>query len=218
MTSSYTIYWGGGLFDQKELMGNLLLAQAVQDTSAGKYQIRLPQNGDAELSRDAIAIRNADLQALLTADLLLANFDGTDLDSGTVIEFCVAKALDIPTVLLRTDFRNAGDSKDVPWNLMTAGWQRTKNLWLPALAGYQHYVVKAEDKIAAVQAWNHDTALRIVEALDTVCCMPAWLKADEAFSQYRRMVLSAGGQLDRLLTDDVLRDIIHRKSGKGLFA
>lgn len=55
-----------------------------------------------------IDIRNRDIKAVMEADLVFFNFDGTDLDSGTVVEFMIAKMLDIPAVLLRTDCRNGG--------------------------------------------------------------------------------------------------------------
>ena len=43
-------------------------------------------------------------------DLCILNYDGPELDSGTVVEFMVSKFADIPSVIVRTDFRNAGDS------------------------------------------------------------------------------------------------------------
>ncbi len=54
-------------------------------------------------------IRNVDLKHVMTSDMAIFNFDGANLDSGTVVEFIYAKMLDVPCVLLRTDFRSAGE-------------------------------------------------------------------------------------------------------------
>lgn len=122
------IYWAGGLFDYRELLGNLQLGTAVEKVSNGKYKVNFPQDCECDASRDIQGIRNQDLLSVLRSDVILANFDGAELDSGTVVEFCFAKALDIPAVLLRTDFRKSGDSEELPWNLMCSGWQRTNML------------------------------------------------------------------------------------------
>ena len=104
------IYFAGDLFDSKDLGGNLLLADAIDRCSNGKYQVMLPQDGECEVNeRTSQSIRDADFQLLFDCDVIAANFDGTDLDSGTVVEFCFAKMVDMPAVLLRTDFRDSGD-------------------------------------------------------------------------------------------------------------
>jgi len=78
------------------------------------------------------------LKEVVKADLILLNFDGTELDSGTVIEFLFAKALDIPAVILRSDFRAAGDQeRGDPWNLMCSGYPRTRSVSLNAMSWYQ---------------------------------------------------------------------------------
>lgn len=81
-------------------------------------------------------IRDADISALLSCDLALFNYDGCELDSGTVVEFMFAKFADIPSVLLRTDFRAGGDSGENPWNLMTSYYPRTETLVLDAAKIY----------------------------------------------------------------------------------
>ena len=54
------------------------------------------------------------------------------LDSGTVVEFVYAKLLDIPAVILRTDFRGGGDqdTDGDAWNLMVSFYPRTRNVTL----------------------------------------------------------------------------------------
>ena len=128
------IYFAGELFDAKDLAGNLLFAQAVERFSEGRYKVMLPQEGECEtVDRSVESIRDADFELLFECDLIVANFDGTDPDSGTVAEFCYAKMIDMPAVLLRTDFRSGGDETlpdNVPWNLMCVSYPRTKVLCL----------------------------------------------------------------------------------------
>ena len=134
------IYFAGDLFDSKDLGGNLMLADAIEKVSGNRYKIMLPQDGECEvIERTSQTIRDADFKLLFNCDLLVANFDGPDLDSGTVVEFCFAKMVDMPTVLLRTDFRNSGDNTlpdGEPWNLMCSHFPRTKVVWINAMARY----------------------------------------------------------------------------------
>ena len=86
----------------------------------------------------ALFISNSDLSEIVKSDLILLNFDGAELDSGTVIEFLFAKALDIPAVILRSDFRAAGDQeRGEPWNLMCSGYPRTRTISLNSMSWYQ---------------------------------------------------------------------------------
>ena len=54
------VYWAGDLFDAKDLGGNLLLAQAVEAVSGGRYQVCLPQQAEgagAASQQDLLAVR-----------------------------------------------------------------------------------------------------------------------------------------------------------------
>ena len=217
--SQFIIYWAGALFNHKELVGNQILANAVKNLSNGRYDVRLPQNFQTEPSAKAVDIRNADLKELIQCDVVVANFDGTDLDSGTVVEFCIAKALDMPIVLLRTDFRNSGDADGIPWNLMCAGWPRTEILWINSLADYQrHAITTTNDLQAAMENWCNDLARKIIKSLDKVRATAPWLSADIAFDHFRRTIQSAGGGLETILTDETLATIVERKHRNGLLA
>ena len=217
--SPFIIYWAGALFNHKELLGNQILANSVKNLSNGRYDVRLPQEFQTEPSAKAIDIRNADLAKLTHCDMVVANFDGAELDSGTVVEFCIAKALDMPTVLLRTDFRNAGDSDGIPWNLMCAGWPRTEILWINSLADYQrHAVTTANDLQSAMGNWYNDLARRIIQSLDKARATTPWLSADIALEHFHRTIQSVGGGLDTILTDETLATIVERKRQKGLLA
>ena len=137
-TTEYTIYFAGELFDHKHLIGNSLLADHIERLSGGRYRCVLPQDLEQTDSR-AVDIRNQDLLGVATCDCALFNFDGPDLDSGTVVEFVYAKLLDIPAVILRTDFRGGGDqdTDGDAWNLMASFYPRTRNVSLNAMAWYQ---------------------------------------------------------------------------------
>ena len=207
--SQFVIYWAGALFNHKELLGNQILANSVKNLSNGRYDVRLPQDFQTKLSAKAVDIRNADLTELIHCDMVVANFDGAELDSGTVVEFCIAKALDMPTVLLRTDFRNVGDADGIPWNLMCAGWPRTEILWINSLADYQRH---------GIEDFHNALARKIIQSLDKARATASWLSAKIALEHFRRTIQSVGGGLDAILTDETLASIVERKRQKGLLA
>jgi nucleoside 2-deoxyribosyltransferase len=207
--SPIVIYWAGALFNHKELIGNLMLAEAIQNMSDGQFAVRLPQNVQTPPTATAVDIRNADLKELIQCDAVVANFDGAELDSGTVVEFCVAKALDMPTVLLRTDFRNVGDADGIPWNLMCTGWPRTEILWINSLSDYHNH---------AVEDFHNNLARKIIQSLDKACAMKPWLSADDAEAHFRRTVQSIGGSLSEMLADEIIAAIVERKRRNGLLA
>ena len=129
MGKSYRVYFAGGLFTHKDLIGNAYLADEIQRCSNGKFKCLLPQNIEFR-SMNPKSIRDDDIVALLESDLAIFNYDGTELDSGTVVEYMFAKFADIPTLIMRSDFRDAGDcgtpETPMPWNLMTSFYPRTK--------------------------------------------------------------------------------------------
>ena len=133
---SYTVYFASELFSAKHLIGNAYLAEAIYEKSHGRYLCILPQNLE-QRGTTAHAIRDQDIQTLLTCDVGLFNYDGTELDSGTVVEFLFAKFADIPSVILRSDFRKGGDQRGDPWNLMTSFYPRTLNVILDSLGTYK---------------------------------------------------------------------------------
>ncbi|MDD3127353.1 MAG: nucleoside 2-deoxyribosyltransferase [Candidatus Izemoplasmatales bacterium] len=139
MKEPLKIYFAGELFDHKHLTGNTILASYINNNAHGKYIVVLPQDSESGGER-AEEIRNNDLRLLLESDLALFNFDGTDLDSGTVAEFMFAKMIDMPSVILRTDFRLAGDQKGIgdKWNLMCSFYPRTEPVTINAMELYQH--------------------------------------------------------------------------------
>jgi nucleoside 2-deoxyribosyltransferase len=177
----YTVYFGGELFSGKHLLGNAALAEAIRDRSHGRFRPLLPQDFE-QRALSAHAVRDQDIRALLGCDLGVFNYDGPELDSGTVVEFMFAKFADIPAVLLRTDFRNAGDqmSGSDPWNLMSSFYPRTSVLVLNAMSIYQDGLGlnAAEGQSASVAAGRHliaTVADAVIASCETLVRMPAHL-------------------------------------------
>ncbi|OUW17509.1 MAG: hypothetical protein CBD18_04385 [Opitutales bacterium TMED158] len=165
--AGYSVYMAGELFDLKHLSGNALLAEALEEVSEGRYAPLLPQ--DLELpSLDAKAIRDVDYRALLKCDAAVFQFDGSDLDSGTVAEFMAAKFADIPSVLLRTDLRRSGDRNERPWNLMCDSFPRTEALVVDAMSLYSK--AREEGGLLATEstrAVSREIATLLSKSLDT---------------------------------------------------
>ena len=154
---SYSVFLGGEMFSLKHLIGNAWLAEAIYEKSHGKFRCVLPQ--DFALARQsARGIRDHCLRALIGSDLALLNFDGGELDSGTVVEFMMAKFADIPAVLLRTDVRRAGDGGNGPWNSMLSGFPRTATVIAPSLPRYRKRVDRRRLDDAVRLAGQHGSA------------------------------------------------------------
>ncbi|WP_052361966.1 nucleoside 2-deoxyribosyltransferase [Geminisphaera colitermitum] len=145
-----TVYFGGELFSLKHILGNAYLAEEIYERSHGRFLCRLPQDIEFRNKRPK-TIRDKDLLALIESDLALFNFDGTELDGGTLVEFMFAKFADIPAVILRSDIRASGDQPGgAPWNLMASFWPRTVSVVIPSLALYK----------TAQKQRSHRTAVR----------------------------------------------------------
>ncbi len=214
------IYFAGDLFDAKDLGGNLMLAEAIEEVSNGRYKVSLPQDGECEVKeRTAQSIRDQDFRMLLESDVLVANFDGTDLDSGTVVEFCFAKMMDIPTVLLRTDFRDSGDSTlpdTTPWNLMASHFPRTSILHLNAMVLY-HECRKIENVPERLSLYYRSIAGEVVTELDKVTSQRGWLEKDKLYSVLCNTVKSIGGGDRAIFSEEEMLDIVRRKNSSGLY-
>lgn len=213
------IYFAGDLFDSKDLGGNLMLAGAIEKVSGNRYEIMLPQDGECEvIDRTSQTIRDADFKLLYNCDLLVANFDGPDLDSGTVVEFCFAKMVDMPAVLLRTDFRDSGDNTlpdGEPWNLMCSHYPRTEVLHINGMVRYHE--CRNSSRREWLDKYYDSIAVDVVQALDKVVMQPSWLKADELLNQYRMAVKSAGGSVPEIFPDAVLSALAESKIATGLY-
>ena len=224
MTTEYTIYFAGELFDHKHLLGNALLASHIERLSDGRYRCVLPQDLEQTDAR-AVDIRNQDLIGVATCDLALFNFDGSDLDSGTVVEFVYAKLLDIPAVILRTDFRGGGDqdTDGDAWNLMASFYPRTHNVTLNAMAWYQEARRESDTAVDASARYCDRIARTVIDALDAVRAETPLLAAapDDMEHLYRWALRFPGnGLAERMAGNGSLRDAVHAlvadKTRKGL--
>jgi nucleoside 2-deoxyribosyltransferase len=178
---SSTVYFASELFTLKHLIGNAYLAEAIYEKSQGRYLCELPQDFEPRGTTPR-AVRDQDIRALVACDLALFNFDGTELDSGTVVEFMFAKFADIPCVILRSDLRKAGDGND-PWNLMASFYPRTVNVVVPSLLAYKTILKRRHRRMdevirlagqhstADAQKMCDDIAVQCVRALDRVRVM-----------------------------------------------
>ena len=215
------IYFAGDLFDSKDLGGNVMLADAIDKLSDGRYQVMLPQNGECEVSvRTSQSIRDADFDLLFHCDVIVANFDGTDLDSGTVVEFCFAKMLDMPAVLLRTDFRNSGDATlpdGDPWNLMCSHYPRTEVLHINGMVLYHDCKAKTETSAQRLVLYYRTIAEKVIAALDRTVSQRSWMSSDEVLPQYKITQKSIGGVVCNTLNENELQKIVSEKISAGIY-
>jgi nucleoside 2-deoxyribosyltransferase len=216
MTQPYTIYFAGELFSLKHLLGNAVLAEHIHLESANRYRCTVPQDLE-QRETTPTAIRDQDLLHVVSCDVGLFHFDGPELDSGTVVEFMVSKMLDIPSVIIRTDFRLGGDSQVEPWNLMCSGYPRTKVLLLDAMASYQEQLRNeglppAEAALAATRAFAKD----VVQALDDVRAMKPRLSTELREQVYEWIRNMPGDSFAKTLSKDSLLQIVSSKTSRGL--
>ena len=209
-----TIYWAGGLFDFKELASNVAIAHAVEKVSGGRYQVKLPQLTESNSSRSVYAIRNADLELLFNCDVIVANFDGPDLDSGTVVEFCFAKMVDMPAVLLRTDFRTGSDQTGEPWNLMCSGYPRTASLILHGMNTFHQHYQQPGDWRSKLESYYEDIARQVVDALDKTFAEKPVFSPEILEEQYARTIAAAGSSLCDLFPPERIAELTASKLAK----
>lgn len=222
----YLFYFGGALFTHKDLAGNAALAEAVHAASGGRYVAKLPQVLE-QRETTAHAIRDQDLLTLVSCDLALFNYDGTELDSGTVVEFLFAKFADIPSVILRTDYRSWGaDQANFPWNLMTSYFPRTEVRVIDAMTAYQQAIkpFKARSEVEIVTAgYAREAAAAAITALgaevsrafDAALAEPPRLPADDAKAVFEWLARLAGFQ-NEARAQTVIRAALSRKRSRQL--
>lgn len=213
-----TIYFAGGLFDHKALVGNQILATYIETMSKNRYKCVLPQNVELPTHR-AAGIRNADLRLVMACDLAIFNFDGTELDSGTVVEKMFAKFLDIPCVTVRSDFRNGGDGlgdKEAdPWNLMCSFYPRTRKIKFNSMAVYAKESAKGGTQEGIRDRIYTRIAKEIVKNLDVVAKEKPILKGDPNDIYYWALRFPGTGLLEETPTDFV-HEVLKRKRRLGL--
>jgi len=164
--ASLTIYLAGRLFNVGERFDNARLALCLRGRGR---QVILPQeealgfvdpsNGSLRLDRIAIACRDCCVDK---GNVLVANIDGPDADSGTSLECGLALATTGRAIVYRTDFRT-DPAKEIGVNAMfqlpgithifkpclLADLEATDNFYLDLAAQIDEAVRAIEDREAA---------------------------------------------------------------------
>ena len=206
---SLSVYFAGELFNAKHLSGNAALAAAIQRKSGGRIRCVLPQTLESR-EEGAHFIRDEDLEHLISSDLALFNFDGSEIDSGTVVEFMVAKFADIPSVLLRTDFRRGGDQGQDPWNLMLSFYPRTETCCLDSMAFYKTALTEGLDPVAAADRMLDQIAELVAPKLEALAQTKPILAPDLASPVHDWLVRFPGFRSPESMTR--IRQALTRKS------
>ncbi len=107
------IYLAGPLFTSAERSFNERLRDLLESFG---YKVWLPQEHEPR-KRGAREIFLMDVKGLKSSDVVVANMDGPDPDSGTCWE-CGYAYKKKPIIVYRTDFRASGDTKTTAYNLM----------------------------------------------------------------------------------------------------
>lgn len=138
------IYLAGPLFTTAEQEFNRRLRDLLQNSG---HDVWLPQEHEPR-SRDARSIFETDLAGLDAAEVVVANMDGTDPDSGTCWE-CGYAYRKKPIIVFRTDFRQAGDVPDSPFNLMLSA--SANKVILAPLASVEELAAKIVAELADIR-------------------------------------------------------------------
>ena len=220
MSHQFTIYFGGSLFNHKDLTGNALLAEYIEKCSENRYRCCLPQNVEQHQTT-ALEIRNKDLLKLIKCDLGLFNFDGTELDAGVVVEFMLAKFLDIPTVLLRSDFRTCGEKEigDDDWNFMCSYYPRTQVVKFNSIQLYQEAAAECQTIDQTFKFYYTTIADMVIESLDLVRADQPLIKGDRKRLEtlYQWALTFPGGEIAKLVSSASFVDqMVAAKIKKGL--
>jgi nucleoside 2-deoxyribosyltransferase len=107
------IYLAGPLFTAADRAFNIRLRDLL--VAAG-HEVWLPQEQEP-CDSTALEIFRKDIEGMNWSEVLVANMDGPDPDSGTCWE-CGYGYGKKKIILFRTDFRGAGDAELSPFNLM----------------------------------------------------------------------------------------------------
>jgi len=219
VTEPFQIYFAGDLFDHKDLIGNSLLRSYIEKISAGRYRCAMPQDLGEEI--DPQGIRNRNFKEILESDLALFNFDGNELDSGTVAEFIFAKFMDVPSVIFRSDFRSSGDqgSTGDDWNLMLSFFPRTRSFQYNAMAWYKASKAEFGTDDAVIRDLYTKVATGIIQTLDEVRQEPSLMANHQIDPEliYQWAALVPGGHFTPDVSDKTyLRNLVLRKQKKGV--
>lgn len=109
------IYLAGPLFNAAEQEFNAKLAGLLRTSG---HEVWLPQEIE-QRDKTAAEVFTKDVEGVDWAEVVVANMDGPDPDSGTCWE-CGYAYKKKPVIVFRTDFRAADEPDKAPYNLMLA--------------------------------------------------------------------------------------------------
>jgi nucleoside 2-deoxyribosyltransferase len=254
-----TYYHAGPLFTVADLTTNISLSSLISNLtshtpaattapltpqSTHHFQPLLPQTLEPR-SLHPHSIRDTDLRAVLSCDAALFIYDGSELDSGTVVEYMMAKFADIPSVICRTDFRGGGDQGQLsaeesreatgetsgdPWNLMSSFWPRTKTVRVDSMNVYKEALSEAlglqpegSRDVAAANAVAAETLLRytaekIVVAMEEVVALPPRLPVHLREGVYEWISGMVGWREDggNVQVSEEMRKVLEEKVKRGM--
>jgi nucleoside 2-deoxyribosyltransferase len=118
--NSISIYLAAPLFTQAEWQWNQRLARALAERS---LDVILPQSRAEPMLKgaqpfDAEFLFRVNVEGIERSDVVVAIFDGPDVDSGTSWECGYAFKAHRPVIGVRTDIRAGGDDSKAATNLM----------------------------------------------------------------------------------------------------
>ena len=188
---------------------------AALDVEVVVFQDRLESGFAADVAQELRRDRSGCPDYNLGKSVRSANFDGCELDSGTVVEFCFAKMLDLPAVLLRTDFRVKGDNGKDPWNLMCSGYPRTEVLLISAME--QYHRLRQEFPQDTVKAMHRETAKMIVDALDRMFMVKSRFTPREACGAMKFAADTAGATVPELFPEKRIKELTEIKKQRQVY-
>jgi nucleoside 2-deoxyribosyltransferase len=149
------IYLAGPLFTVAERDFNARVAGLLRDAG---HEVFLPQESEQRLM-SARQIFESDVAGVDWADVVVANMDGPDPDSGTCWE-CGYAYRKKPIILFRTDFRAAHEPGKAQFNLMLT----------ESAARYLELAFEDKDKLIPTDV--ESVAGKIILALKDVAAEP----------------------------------------------
>lgn len=230
LPESYSVFLSGELFTQHDLATNVSIKEAVWRLSHGRYQLVLPQSKELrqlDLPNLPAYLRNEDLYLLVQAEAVIARFDGPELDSGTVVEFMVAKMLAKPTIILRTDSRHlTSQGLDDPYNLMLRNWPRTVEVHVDALSNYINMITEEKEthrndesegnligaELVVVQRGIDALANELIIGLDSVIDMESPYPPELRKVVYEAVRYIPGAGFEQLFSEQNRKEILHKLS------
>jgi nucleoside 2-deoxyribosyltransferase len=147
------IYLAGPLFTAAERSFNCRLRDLL--VNAG-HEVWLPQECEPRETSSS-AIFAEDVKGIEWSEVVVANMDGPDPDSGTCWE-CGYAYQKKPVVVFRTDFRAGDDPKMGPYNLMlTKSATASLNMPFQTVEKVAECVISTLAEVHEKQSWQDAT-------------------------------------------------------------